>query len=421
MVKRALVVIPDFPCPPIAGSHLRDLQELRCLAELGIRPWVLSFLGRTDGPAYRFEMLNGHLRGLTTVRKVFARGNVTRVKVARNLRYLMPFRSERNGYEKGIYPAAIPYDAADGGGRVVELVSELKPEVVVLRSYFVHYVPMIKALGVKVIVDAHDCDSYIAREIARAQRHPVLKLGALCAYVATRRQERRYLPLADELWETSAEAVARVRASVGAALAGVNVIALPSALDISRYPLPSPHLEAPNVILSVGSLGLPPNANAAERLMRKILPRVRRIKADTTLCVVGGGAPPRLLRLADGAPGVVMVGFADELASHYARAALVVVAVEEGNGILLKTLEAMAFGKAVVSSTIGVEGIDAVDGEHVVVARTTEEYVQAICRLLEQPEERQRLGWNARRLVEKRYSWGAAKQILRERSILFAC
>jgi len=420
MVDRVLVVIPDFPCPPIAGSHLRDLQQICLLSDLGIKTSVFSFLARDDGPPYQFDMLNGRVSDVTTVPRLFPRGNVVLTKVARNLRYLLPHRSLRHGYEKGVYPIAIPYDAADGGERVVGLIKATKPDAVVLRSYFVHYLPMIKSMGVKAIVDAHDCESYIAYEIFRAQHNPVLKLSALCAYVATRRQESRYLPLCDELWETSAEAATRVRRSVGEALGRVNVFPLPSALDMPRYPLPPRHLEEPDLILSVGNLALPPNANGAERVITDIFPRVRRQKRTATLYIVGAGAPTRLLRAAQRVPGVVMAGFAEDLTAYYARAAVVVVAVEEGNGILLKTLEAMAFGKAVVSSVVGVEGIDVVNGEHVVVARTTEEYAQGICRLLDRPDERSQLGLNARQLIEDGYSWTAAKQILRERSILFS-
>lgn len=420
MLERVLIVIPDFPCPPVAGSHLRNLQQICLLSDLGIRPSVLSFLARDDVSAYRFDALNGRVGEVTTVQKAFPRGNGMPIKVARNLRYLLPLRSLRHGYEKGIYPTAIPYDAADGGERVVALITDLKPEAVLLRSYFVHYLPMIKALGVKVIVDAHDCESYMAYEIVRARRHPILKLSALCAYVAIRRQERRYLPLCDELWETSEEAVTRVRESVGEALAHANVFALPSALEISGYPLQPTHLEEPDLILSVGSLGWEPNANGAERLITEIFPRLRQVKPTATLCIVGAGASRRLLRAAEKTPGVHMAGFAQDLIPYYARAAIVVVAVEEGNGILLKTLEAMAFGKPVVSSVLGVEGIAAGNGEHAVIARTTEEYVQGICRLLDRPDERRRLGRNARQLVENRYSWSAVREILRKRSLLFS-
>ncbi len=420
MIDRLLIVVPDFPCPPIAGSHLRNLQQICLISDLGIKPSVLSFLARDSSPPYQFDMLNGRVRDVTTVKLVVPQESVVKTKVVRNLRYLLPLRSVRHGYEKGIYPAAIRYDAVDGGERILRLIKALEVDAVWLRSYFVHYLPMIRSLGVKAIVDAHDCDSYMAFEIVRAQRNPVLKLSALCAYVATRRQERRYLPLCDELWETSAEAVTRVKRSVGEALTHVNVFPLPSALDMSRYPLPPGDLEEPDLILTVGSLGWLPNANGAERLITEIFPRVRKLKPSARLCVVGAGASSRLLRAAEKAAGVVMVGFAETLGAYYARAAGVVVAVEEGNGPLLKTLEAMALGKAVVSSVVGVDGIDVVNGEHAVLARTTEEYVEGICRLLERSEERRRLGLNARRLVESRYSWDAARELLRRRSILFA-
>jgi polysaccharide biosynthesis protein PslH len=78
-----------------------------------------------------------------------------------------------------------------------------------------------------------------------------------------------------------------------------------------------------------------------------------------------------------------------------------------GSGTRLKIFEAMAMGKAIVSTTLGAEGLPIRDGVDISIADSPEEFSRKVCGLLRDPEERWRLGSAARQMVEQHYSWSA--------------
>jgi glycosyltransferase involved in cell wall biosynthesis len=94
------------------------------------------------------------------------------------------------------------------------------------------------------------------------------------------------------------------------------------------------------------------------------------------------------------------------------RCAISVVPLRAGSGTRLKILEALSMERAVVSTRIGAEGIDVVDGEHLLLADRPEEFADRVLALMEDEALRQRLGRNGRRLVEERYDWSRVAPLL---------
>jgi glycosyltransferase involved in cell wall biosynthesis len=101
------------------------------------------------------------------------------------------------------------------------------------------------------------------------------------------------------------------------------------------------------------------------------------------------------------------LGFVDDLKSVMADAAVYVVPLRAGSGTRLKVLEAMAFGKAIVTTHIGAEGIALQEGENALFADTAEEFAAAVLRLLSEPALAVRLGANARAQAVAHYDWSA--------------
>jgi glycosyltransferase involved in cell wall biosynthesis len=89
-----------------------------------------------------------------------------------------------------------------------------------------------------------------------------------------------------------------------------------------------------------------------------------------------------------------------------------VVPLRAGAGTRIKILEALALGKAVVSTSVGCEGLDAVDGRDLLVADDPEEFARRVVHLLRDPGRRRELGAHGRRLVESRYGWDRSADIL---------
>jgi glycosyltransferase involved in cell wall biosynthesis len=164
-------------------------------------------------------------------------------------------------------------------------------------------------------------------------------------------------------------------------------------------------------LLFVGTMGYHPNVEAACYCSETILPLIRREVPATRLLLAGAHPTRRVERLAD-LPGVTVTGYLPEVADAYRQAQVCVVPLRAGGGTRLKVLEAMAFGRPVVSTRVGCEGLDAVDGEHLLIADAPADFARQVVRLLTDPALRERLRWNARRLVEMRYDWSIVGQLL---------
>jgi len=102
---------------------------------------------------------------------------------------------------------------------------------------------------------------------------------------------------------------------------------------------------------------------------------------------------------------IELTGTVDDVRPHMAGGAVYIVPLRVGGGTRLKIFEALAMGKAVVSTTIGAEGLPLTPGTHFFQADTPGAFAAAVIALLRDPERRHRLGRAGRQLVEQRYSW----------------
>ena len=108
-----------------------------------------------------------------------------------------------------------------------------------------------------------------------------------------------------------------------------------------------------------------------------------------------------------------MHGFVEDVRPFFEECQILVVPLSVGSGTRIKILEAMATGTPVVSTDIGAEGIDYVDGENILIANSPQDLSAAVVRLLRDREECFRIGAAGRRLVERSYSWDSAAEVMR--------
>jgi len=123
-----------------------------------------------------------------------------------------------------------------------------------------------------------------------------------------------------------------------------------------------------------------------------------------------GGGDRGQRRLAELGDGVRLSGYLEDIRPVVAGASVCVAPIRQGGGTRLKILEAMALGTPVVATSKGAEGLDVADGEHILIADGPAEFANRTLQLLRDPALRQRLAYNARRLVEEWYDWGPIGQ-----------
>src|SRR5690606_29805556 len=141
-----------------------------------------------------------------------------------------------------------------------------------------------------------------------------------------------------------------------------------------------------------------PNADAARYFVEEILPRLRVMIPGVELTIVGADPPPDVVTLGE-LPGVRVTGTVPDVRPWMRQAGVVVVPRLSGGGTRLKILEAFAMGRPVVSTRIGVAGIEARDGEHLLLADQPEAFARAVTRLATEPGLRARLAEQAYALV----------------------
>jgi glycosyltransferase involved in cell wall biosynthesis len=196
------------------------------------------------------------------------------------------------------------------------------------------------------------------------------------------------------------------RAILAARAPGAVVRSIPTGVDVSYF-TPNGYHEAPAALVFTGSMDWYPNEDAILYFIERILPEVRREMPGAALSVVGRNPTPRLLAAA-GAAGVRVTGTVNDIRPYVAEAAVYIVPLRIGGGTRLKIFEALAMGKAVVSTSVGAEGLPLVPGEHFLQADAALDFAGAVVALLRDPERRKILGASGRKLVEERYSWRRA-------------
>ena len=180
---------------------------------------------------------------------------------------------------------------------------------------------------------------------------------------------------------------------------GGRVEAVPNGVDTSALgPFGEP--DGPPTLLYTGTLDYAPNAEGLRWLLREVWPRVT---ADARLLVVGRNPPEDAVR--DAGPGVEFTGRVPEMAPYFARATGVLVPLLSGAGTKLKVLDGLSSGRPVVSTSVGVEGIAAEHGRHLLVADGAEAFADAVTKVLADAALRTRLGTEGRALAEQRYDW----------------
>jgi glycosyltransferase involved in cell wall biosynthesis len=159
-------------------------------------------------------------------------------------------------------------------------------------------------------------------------------------------------------------------------------------------------------ILTMGTLYYPPNADGIRWFIKQVFPMIRRKLPEVSLTVIGKNPPKDFLKLAaDKGSGIVTTGFVPDLDPYFAHSAVTVVPVRAGGGMRVRILEALARAAPVVTTTVGLEGINARSGEDVMVANSSEDFASSVIELLQDQDRQQRLSANGRRLVEEKYDW----------------
>ena len=177
-------------------------------------------------------------------------------------------------------------------------------------------------------------------------------------------------------------------------------------VDVGAF-VPNPSAIEPNSLIWLGGFHHYPNFEAVRFFLKEIYWRIKHNSTGVKLYIVGGAVPESIKKMTSADPSIVITGYVNDPLHYIQRAALFVAPILSGGGTKLKVLEAMAVGKAIVSTSIGVEGIEGEDQEHFMVADNPEVFSSRVVSLLNDHDLRERLGANARKRAIEQYDWEA--------------
>ena len=291
------------------------------------------------------------------------------------------------------------YDSERFRSQLRQLVKDVAFDLVHLDS-----LDLYRWLGelpaVPTVCTHHSIESQLLR--LQAKRVRSRALGSYLAYHASLLEhvERRLCPRFRLNVMMSREDEERLRALAPAS----RTVVVPNGVDTAYFkPIPGAAL-VPGRLVFVGAPHTFPNRDAMQHLLRDIWPSIRAAQRQASLHLIGASLD------ADGArhesePGVTVLGHVADLRPHLAESCCCVVPVRVGGGTRLKILDAWAMGKAVVSTSVGCEGLEAVEGTNILIRDEPKAFADAVVRVLQDPELRLRLELNARKTAREFYDW----------------
>jgi len=385
---RILWLKSDLLLPLDKGGRLRTWHLMRHLAKRHDITY-LSFAER------------GQEREIAGMREV-ARRVVTVPRSDPAKRSLLFYMDAARYLTNPLPYAVAKYQSASYKVQVQSLLRDGAFDLVVC-DFLVPAVNLPKTLPCPAVIFTHNVESEIWR------RHAETKASVAARWLY-RTQHKRMLRFEEEslarfdgilaVSDADRDTFTRLYPSVAAK----PVWVVRTGVDTSYF-LPSA-VEPPEPrLVFTGSMDWLPNEDAMTHFCHDVLPLIREQEPRVRLSIVGRAPTPAVRALASDV--IEVTGTVDDVRPHMRRAAVYVVPLRIGGGTRLKIFEAMAMGKAVVSTTVGAEGLPVVDGTHAIIADEPRAFATAVVALLRDKARREALEHAARSLVVEHYDWSA--------------
>ncbi|MBP7998979.1 MAG: glycosyltransferase [Chloroflexi bacterium] len=389
--RTILLLTPQLPYPPHQGTSLRNWHILRGLAQTH-RVSLLSFVEPEQTLAA--AALQPLLAVCQELRTVPVPQRSTAIRLRQLLTSSLPDMAHRLHHPAFVlalrqWLTETPFDIVQVEGielaRTIPVIRQISPDS-------------------RVLFDDHNAETELQRRnLLTDVRKPTRWFAAAYSFIQTYRL-RRY-----EQWAMQQSdwvvAVSEQDAHLLRLLAPDNPITvIPNSLDTAHgYLALTGRPALPFDLLFTGKMDYRPNVDAVLWFAEAVWPQIRAARPQTTWAIVGQKPHERLNKLAQ-EPGITVTGWVESVQPYLAGAQLFLMPFRVGSGTRLKLIEAMAAGKAIVSTTVGAEGFPLQSGRELILADGATALAQAVLRLLADEGERGRLGAAAYQFAQQ-YDW----------------
>lgn len=293
--------------------------------------------------------------------------------------------------------------------KLIEILKNNKYDIVQLEMiYMAPYIETIREHSdATIVLRAHNVEHLIWDRIAKKTKFPPKRWYLNHLVRTLRKYEMDVINKVDGIAAITYRDAAFFRGETA-----VPVIDIPFGVNPDEFN-PAYEVKDNPTLYHIGSMNWMPNEEGIRWFLSNVWDKVAKRNPDLQLNLAGRNMPKWLLRLKK--KNVNIVGEVPDAKEFVKNNDIAVVPLLSGSGIRIKIIESMAMGKTVVTTMVGAEGIQYSEYENIIIADSPSKMVEVICKIVKEPKEAQRIGCNARRLVEDIYD---NKKII-ERLLLF--
>lgn len=383
-MARILVLTSRVPWPPREGHQLRSYHLLETLASRH-QVRLLSCLRRDDEPdtpsALRAKLAAFEAFPIPAERSRVALAGA----LARGIATRTPFVVAKYGF------AAMRQRIAELAGRYDLIHVDMLPLMAAIAGI---------EPRVPVVLNAHNVEHALLAARTKVESRVAARLFLRNQVSKLRDFEQAACRRAAAILACSEDDAVHLRRLAP----DTPMHVVPNGVDLERN-RPDGTPTKPGQMVFVGQMGWFPNRDGVEWFLAEILPHIVQARSDAHFVMVG---KPGSLTVPDALrEHVELTGFVDDVRRPILESSVYVVPLRAGSGTRLKVLEAMALGKAIVTTRIGAEGIELEHERDALFADDSAAFAAAVTWLLGRPDEITRLGTAARHVAEQRYGWRA--------------
>lgn len=192
-----------------------------------------------------------------------------------------------------------------------------------------------------------------------------------------------------------------------------RVFDIPTGVDTDFFQ-PNPEIEEKQQLVFTGSMDWLPNEDAMIYFIESVLPLIQKEAPQTSLVIVGRKPTPAIQKLIEGRSDITLTGWVEDTRPYIAESAVFIVPIRIGGGTRMKIYEALAMGKAMVSTSVGAEGLPLEHGKHIFFADTEQDFARHTLQLLRDGELRRKMGTTARDYVYRNFRWERVAEVFEE-------
>lgn len=278
--------------------------------------------------------------------------------------------------------------------KVIELLNTFQPDIVLLDSlYTCGYISTIRAHSkAKIVYRAHNVEYLIWDTIAKQAHQSLKKYYLNIQSKRLQKEEMNMIALCDGVIAITE----KDHVFFSTHFTNKNIITFPFTVDLKHYPVNTDY--STNALFFIGAMDWHPNLEGVQWFLEKVWPIINTKYGNVRFYIAGKAMPESLKSSVH--HNVLNMGEVEDAIKFMYNYPIMLAPLFSGGGLKIKMIEAMAAGKVVICTSLAAEGIDAVDGTHLLIAETAEAFVQKIDDCLSGKINLKRLGENAREHID---------------------